>query len=264
MNPTCKKPHFYVTLLYLSLMALLLVMMAAAGAKAEPQQTNAHPDRYPQKLWDPQVLRILIEGPGYLNPSLEFNLTPPPANNSPKTNKELALLQQYEQTTRSPATIALIKKEAAIGSFVDIYLNAPQISPALSKAAHHLLRLADRECRYFIVSYKKRFARPRPSHLRPALDLVVPNPGHAAYPSGHATQSMLFSKMLALIDPQNRAIYLDYAKAIAHRREIAGVHYPSDSLAGQQLAEALLPELLKIPAFLDELSLARHKFSGSR
>ena len=245
-------------------LTLTLIVAAAAICHAEPAKTNLDSVRYPQKLWDSQVLRILIEGPGYLDPSLEFNIPAPPKNNSVTTKAELALLQDYAGTARNASTVALIRKEAAIGDFVDNYLISPEIDRALAKAASHLLHLADKECRYFIVSYKKRFARPRPSHLMPTLQLVVPNPGHAAYPSGHAAQSMLYSKILALIDPAHETDYLNYAKAIAHRREIAGVHYPSDSRAGQKLAAAILVELKKIPAFQQELSTARHEFSGSR
>ncbi len=125
---------------------------------------------------------------------------------------------------------------------------------------YRILKFADKEIVYFVVNYKKRFSRPRPSQLAPQLDLVVPNPGHAAYPSGHATQSMVFSLILAMIDPENEATYLEYARNIAKRREIAGVHYPSDSQSGQLLAEKLVQELIKVPEFITMLNETQERF----
>lgn len=240
----------------------LLVLTAVMTSSIAGQKTGEI--IFEDKQWDPQILRTLIEGPGYLDPALEFNLIPPPANDSEETKKELSLLSEYQRTARSKATISNIIKEAKDGDFVENFLDDKIIPKPLAKASYHLLKLADDEARYFIVKYKKRFHRPRPSQLNKDLTLVVPNPGHAAYPSGHATQSMLLAHLLTMLDPANRQSYEGYAKDIARRREIAGVHYPSDSRAGQNLAAGLLRELKKIKAFQEELAVAMKSYKKAR
>lgn len=216
--------------------------------------------RYPENAWDGQVLNKLNTGPRYLDKNLEFDLPPPPANSSQETLDELSLLKEYAREERTESQVQKIHIEAAHGKFSEIYLNEGPFEPALQDASYHILDFADKEIIYFIVHYKKRFSRPRPSQLLPELELVVPNPGHAAYPSGHATQSMVFSMILGLIDPARRTFYIDYAKDIAKRREIAGVHYLSDSSCGQLLASKLMDELLKVNEFEELLEEARQRF----
>lgn len=216
--------------------------------------------RFKEKMWDGRVLRIFMEGPSYLKAELEFDIAPPPLNASKITIKELEILHQYAKENRTDEQVLKIKREAT-GEFVNMFIAAPVIHDNLAKVSHDILKFADEECQYFVVKYKKRFARARPSQLAPDLKLVVPNPGHAAYPSGHATQSMLSAMILGAIDPLNKAIYIQYAKDIAQRREIAGVHYPSDSAAGQKLAGGILVALMKLPDFKQNLTKAVLEFN---
>jgi hypothetical protein len=92
--------------------------------------------------------------------------------------------------------------------------------------------------------------RPRPPQLLPALTPPIPMPGHPSYPSGHATQAMLMANLVDQVfadpdlqpNPRFRSMSLllrAMAERIARNREIAGLHYPSDSVAGQRVADAL-------------------------
>ena len=127
-----------------------------------------------------------------------------------------------------------------------------------------------------MLYYKGTQKRPRPSQLLPALLPPVPVPGHASWPSGHATQAWLMALcaeyVLAGPAPPGfagttesgpggsnyastgaNAGTLDLgtfsanlrtlARRIARNREIAGLHYPTDSDAGRQLAAAIFPIL---------------------
>ena len=101
------------------------------------------------------------------------------------------------------------------------------------------------------------FKRSRPSQLCPALLPPLAVPGHASYPSGHSTQAHLMAlcmydvlagtpnanpwpaSPLSPADANNWKIdLLALADRIARNREIAGLHYPSDSWGGVQLATA--------------------------
>jgi hypothetical protein len=103
------------------------------------------------------------------------------------------------------------------------------------------------------LRYKESFDRPRPSFVCPALLPPVPVPGHSSFPSGHATQARLMALCMA------RALRLTglpygerrpasetlkaLARRVARNREIAGLHYPSDSVAGRRLADAVFAVL---------------------
>jgi membrane-associated phospholipid phosphatase len=74
-------------------------------------------------------------------------------------------------------------------------------------------------------------------------------PGHDAYPSGHATMAYTWAYLLAELRSNKRIQLMNAADGVAFRRVIAGVHYPSDSDAGQQLAELLVTQFVKLDAF---------------
>ena len=106
--------------------------------------------------------------------------------------------------------------------------------------------------------YKRLYARPRPSQISPALMPPIDPPSHAAFPSGHATESMIVALTLQVFMPDlsvqhldklgvaqsdRRDPLLDMAHRIARNREIIGLHYPSDSRAGQFLAQKVFATL---------------------
>jgi membrane-associated phospholipid phosphatase len=104
----------------------------------------------------------------------------------------------------------------------------------------------------------------RPSQLLPALMPPISIPGHASFPSGHATQSALislcvqqalpganFTSTVPISNPAPGSICaamqpgLDaLAARIARNREIAGLHYPSDTVGGQTLATNIFQNIL--------------------
>ena len=97
----------------------------------------------------------------------------------------------------------------------------------------------------------------------------VPVPGHASYPSGHATQAYLLSGLMAQVMPavvntplgpaippptptappiNPLATVLErLAERVARNREVMGLNYRSDSTAGQNVAAQILPVLLACP-----------------
>ncbi|MBV8650711.1 MAG: PA-phosphatase, partial [Alphaproteobacteria bacterium] len=110
-------------------------------------------------------------------------------------------------------------------------------------------------------------ARPRPSQICPALLPPVPVPGHPSYPSGHSTEAHLIALVLDDVlssAPQKAAMKTDLdalAWRIARNREIAGLHYPSDSAAGKKLAADILPYLQSTSEYQTVLPLAQQEWS---
>ena len=164
-------------------------------------------------------------------------LPPPPSNTSTTTQAELAYLHTLVEK-RTPEALAYIRDElyfstTPIGSTTlgDIFATKPHTK----RAFDYLIGVTDPA----LLAAKRHFDRVRPSYLDPSLSTAIPVPSHPAYPSGHATEARLTAYFLSELDPTNRAVYFKDADRTAYHREVAGVHYPSDTTAGKMLADQL-------------------------
>lgn len=202
--------------------------------------------------WNPDFLKAAVELDEFTTQGLaHITLLPPPSNNSSETQSELQAMHELV-TERTPEKLLEIQDELSVQTSVygtttlETFIN-PQLRPYTSDLMDLITELSGA----FIFAQKLKFDRVRPSLLDPTLSTAIPVPGHPAYPSGHATQSHLIALVLGKLDPEHKELYLQSANRIARNREIAGVHYRSDSDAGKQLAKQLLPILFEHPAFLE-------------
>jgi PAP2 superfamily len=97
-----------------------------------------------------------------------------------------------------------------------------------------------------VFRFKQMFGCPRPFEYSAAIQPLVTTPGHDSWPSGHATESFLQARILATLsqksfegDASAETLLLQNAERIARNREIAGVHFPADSVAGCILGDTL-------------------------
>jgi acid phosphatase (class A) len=122
-----------------------------------------------------------------------------------------------------------------------------------------LLRRVYEDARLVNDRAKNLNARPRPPladpHIRPCVRL----PATPSYPSGHSTNAFVWAGVLSELFPEKRADLTAWAHRYAWGRIIAGVHFPSDDVAGRVLAAALLKEFLKSPVFQADLERARNE-----
>lgn len=215
---------------------------------------------FPEANWDPTILEMYEEGPVLLPAGSDMQVAPPPANTSAETQADLDAMRRYETHLRTPEQLALIDLEHTVGKpYLAFEKNGLFVSASNADTVD-LLDMALRDTSYFVVKYKRDFMRIRPNGLAPDLNLVFDNPGHPAYPSGHATQGYMTALVLSLVDPEHEAQYKAMGFDVGLRREIAGVHYPSDSVAGRKLAQAILDELIEVPAFKAQLEKAKASF----
>jgi undecaprenyl-diphosphatase len=92
------------------------------------------------------------------------------------------------------------------------------------------------------------FGRDRPPLRYPSPEPLVPVPGTAAFPSGHAATSFAGAVVLAAVEPRLRWPLLVLAALVAWSRVYVGVHYPLDVVAGAALGAAI--GLLAVRALL--------------
>jgi membrane-associated phospholipid phosphatase len=126
--------------------------------------------------------------------------------------------------------------------FISYFLNMMTARGGAYPATTKVLSIASLVGTFVAMYFKNLYSRPRPSQLCPALLPPIEIPGHASFPSGHSTQAHLMA--LCMNDvfnglPQQSTMVDDLwtlADCIARNREIAGLHYPSDTAAGVAFA----------------------------
>jgi acid phosphatase (class A) len=104
---------------------------------------------------------------------------------------------------------------------------------------------------------KRHFDRPRPFVIDHNITPVVGRSGSPSYPSGHATFAYVDAILLAYMEPHKVVAIFARAKQYSYRREIAGVHYPTDLQAGQISASVIANVLLHNSRFLADLNRAK-------
>ncbi len=238
----------------------LCLIMALFSFPVMAKETNINDLKFPTINWSPNLLEDAQVGGSILAEIEYFDVAPPPLNDSEETRKEIEYLQEIAKTKRTDGNIARIHYENNGGKAHEFFIKEGLISAENYKTVE-LLKMIDVDHMYFILERKKHFSRPRPSHLASKLgmdlDLVISNPPHPAYPSGHASQTYMVALVLSDFDPENTEKYKQFALDVAHRREIAGVHYVSDSVAGRKLAVDVLAKLREVAAFEKKYQAAK-------
>ena len=189
--------------------------------------------------WEPDLeiaLREIRSNEEVLEYFEQLEVAPPPQDAS-SINSEVAILQSLTQG-RTATDVIEINREIF---FNTAYFNNTPLEDLVADKPNtqELIFEADIRIASMLLLFKNKFDRVRPSFVDPTLSLAIENPGHPAYPSGHAGQSRMIAYVLSDLDPTTSSQYFADADRVALNREIAGVHYRSDSVAGQQLADDL-------------------------
>jgi hypothetical protein len=160
--------------------------------------------------------------------------------------RELTALIRLAEDERPDALGEIIAQNDSFSSY---FMAALGISPRTHPNTCLLLQIGGLIGCYGSMHFKNLYQRRRPSQLAPGLMPPIPVPGHPAYPSGHSTQAHLMALCVreALPAPmvQNRlgVVIDELADRIARNREIAGLHFASDSRGGANLAQSLFDVL---------------------
>ena len=86
---------------------------------------------------------------------------------------------------------------------------------------------------------KYTYQRPRPSAVDASLATALPVPASPAYPSEYAAAAAAASAVLTSLFPDGAPLFAARAEAASRSRLLAGVEYPSDAAAGQEIGRAV-------------------------
>ena len=131
------------------------------------------------------------------------------------------------------------------GYFAEVLMLSAWSSPDTLK----IIEMAIRVGQMVAVHFKLVFNRARPQQVCPALVPLINSPSHASFPSAHSLESHMIALALAEVRPGSGRVLTALADRIGRNREVAGVHYPSDTLAGRQIAGEAFKLLKECPIF---------------
>jgi acid phosphatase (class A) len=171
----------------------------------------------------------------------------PPAPGSVADKADLAALKEWQQK-RTPEQCARANAAAHAG-FEEFFGDISPFPKPLPEAAAVIFARIKTETDGAAADVKEVFKRQRPFLRDAALEPCLGRIGGLAYPSGHATISRLFARILADLVPARGKEFYARADAASLDRVIGGVHHPSDIAAGRRLADKLYRAYKKSPAF---------------
>lgn len=120
-----------------------------------------------------------------------------------------------------------------------------------------LLKDVDEDRHEITEVAKKLFARARPYAVDPRVQPCVGKPSNDSYPSGHTSSIFTRAGVLAEIFPEKRDELFEFAHRAVWGRVLAGVHFPSDLVGGWLLAEPIVAEIKRSPAFQERVKQVR-------
>jgi hypothetical protein len=233
-------------------------------ADAVAQWKNSAPKKFPRAYWGAAEYATTVLGEFVLAkaPTTGFRWNSPGLRNLLKNildnanvDEEIKDLVELIEYRPSVMAEALAQRTNPWAYFHGILLSDAASAPY----TRELVEIAVTVGHFQVQHYKRVFSRVRPSQISPALLPPIEIPGHAAFPSGHATEGHMIAFCLAKVmphaatKPAARSPLMMMAQRIARNREVIGLHYPSDSAAGKLLAEKSFEILMQCPTIKNEI-----------
>ena len=180
-----------------------------------------------------------------------------PALGSPVDEDDL-LITLSAQATRTDSQ----KEEALVDQHWTIKLISSVIDPNFDRkypATYAVLKSAATDAALVNKKLKDENRRLRPFVQHPTLVTPLFLVDDFSYPSGHASGSQVQARILGVLFPKRADDLLKRARQVADGRVVAGVHYASDTEAGENLGDLIFAQLEASAQFKQDLAAAAQK-----
>jgi hypothetical protein len=172
--------------------------------------------------------------------------------------EELLKLQNFREAGSPQAVQQLESAILEIDDIISPFLEVVFDETLGTSEVVRLLGVMELAGHSIVAHYKDKYKRPRPHVFDARINPAIAVPHHASYPSGHALQAHLMAAAMTEVFGDHGEFcgeFHDVADQIAANREFVGVHFPSDSAAGQIIAKTIFPllRLLFDDLFIDAL-----------
>lgn len=205
---------------------------------------------YPDRDWSPiwfawRTLCEYVQLLSWGQPDPWEKLDPGDPQPDKDEQDELDKLADYARFERADALAEILAQK---DEFISEFMGLLVITPSSHPNTYRIMHVANLFAAFTVMHFKTQYKRLRPSQLLPRLRPPTQVPGHASYPSGHSTQAHLIAHCVTAVLPSamvsNGLPSLKFdifglADRIARNRELAGLHYPSDTEGGKKLASKI-------------------------
>jgi len=212
---------------------------------------------FPKSAWAPGMEKLANEPTHHLPQNWYRALVlraPPPAG--------FEGVEMIEAECRAVLDLAAFRSsrqaeiDAEAGKRWDAIANVQQVLGPVRPATQVMIDAAIDDLTCGVFRLKIDFNRGRPYHccnlpINPLYQAVGDKryPGHPSYPSGHSSQAFTTALLYAHLFPTLRGSLLTAARRVARNREIAGLHFPSDTEAGFDLSVQFVAMLVENKSF---------------
>jgi acid phosphatase (class A) len=167
----------------------------------------------------------------------EIDIMPPPANDSRKTREEIEGMIDNIKNLSDEQKSQYINTDDDTSYYIKQYMS----NEDLDWDSKDIEKITD-SARHIGRHFKNKFMRPRPYQLAKELNMDMKHfetdtSDSPSYPSNHALQARVVAQYYASIYPEHRSQLMQAAELSGQGRVDAGIHYPSDKMAGYQLAD---------------------------
>lgn len=183
----------------------------------------------------------------------------PPSDNSAEAREELDLMLSIQEK-RTKDDVARCASEVKLKVDVFASVMGPWFTEKNLPRLAKVFAALETDSKQASNAAKAAYHRPRPEHEDKRIHVPIDDETTFAYPSGHATRGMLYALLLVELAPDHRDALLERGREIGWDRVIAGLHHPSDIIAGRVLGKALAQSLLADPKFQPELAALKAEF----
>jgi acid phosphatase (class A) len=119
------------------------------------------------------------------------------------------------------------------------------------------------DANYFLWSLKFKYERVRPYILEPKIHDLEESFA-ASYPGGHVTYAYIYAYIYQELAPEFTDFFITNAYAMAHAREMIGVHYPSDNEAARIFARQFVNMLFRNEKFQQDFRRVKNEWELKR
>jgi acid phosphatase (class A) len=217
--------------------------------------------------YDPSFAnKVLSEKPYYLQGvSVEdFHIPAPPANSSAQTRAELDYLLAL-QHNRTPEDIrsgfymsSVFQTSGDIGRMIGYW-----VEPVKLPLTDSLFSNIAQDGNYFLWSLKFKYERARPYMVEPKIHDLEESMA-SSYPGGHVTYAYIYAYIYEELAPEFKDLFMANAYAMAHAREVIGVHYPSDNEGARIFARQFVNMLFRNAKFQEDFRKVKAEWASAR
>ncbi len=197
--------------------------------------------------------------PAYITPDqFDFKtiLPDPPRDDSPFHQVEIDIMLALQQK-RTPEDELRCKAEEEVTVFAFATVLGNWFNADDLPATRDLMQQVYDQARAVSSAAKKQWKRKRPPLADARIMPCVVLEKSDSYPSGHAVRGVVWATILAEMFPEHRAELMARGRQIGEDRFLAGMHYPTDVIAGQVLGAEIAKRLLANDAFKAAMEKAK-------